>query len=464
VCAQLFNGNRFDVAVIGGGVVGCAVARRFVLEGAHVVLLEKAPDILCGSSKGNSALLHTGFDAPAGSLELDCIRAGYAEYEDIAGRLGLPQLKTGALVVAWSQDDLRRLDGIEALARTNDVEVRLLSRSELLARESNLSDSALGALLIPGESVIDPWSAPLAYLRQAVENGGETRFDAEVLAGALESHWRLETSAGVVRAATVINCGGLYGDVIEERLLGRSGFRIQPRKGQFVVFDKAAATLFRSILLPVPTELTKGVLLTRTIFGNVLVGPTSEEQDERERAAVDESTLRALVARAERIIPKLKGMPVIAAYAGLRPATERKEYRVSADRDRRWISAGGIRSTGLTSALGLAKYVFDLYSQGMGNHTPIAEPIWPRVPNLAEHCTRDWQVPSHGEIVCHCEMVTRREVEAALKGPLPARDLSGLKRRTRATMGACQGFYCAGHVQSLTNEYFDSGSSTRSEA
>lgn len=462
--AQLSDRNPFDIAVIGGGVVGCAMARRFVLEGARVVLLEKGADILSGSSKGNSALLHTGFDAPAGSLELECIRAGYAEYQEIAGCLGLPQLKTGALVIAWSHDDLLRLDGIQALARINDVEVRLLSRLELFNREPNLSGSALGALLVPGESVIDPWSAPLAYLRQAVENGGEARFHAEVLGGSFDRGWRLETSAGEVNARTVINCAGLYGDVVEQRLLGQSTFRIQPRKGQFVVLDKAAATLFRSILLPVPTERTKGILLTRTIFGNVLVGPTNEDQEDRDRAPVDENTLRALVVKAEQIVPKLKGMPVIAVYAGLRPATERKEYRVRADPDRQWISVGGIRSTGLTSALGLAKHVFELYSHGMGSHTPIAEPIWPRVPNLAEHCTRDWQVPGHGEIICHCEMVTRREVDTALNGPLPARDMSGLKRRTRATMGACQGFYCTGRVQALASEYFDPVSSSRSTA
>lgn len=436
--------------------MGCAVARRFALEGARVVLLEKGADILGGSSKGNSALLHTGFDAPSGSLELECIRAGYAEYREIAGFLGLPVLDTGAVVVAWKDGDLARLDELQSHARANGIDdVRLLSRRELLEWEPNISPSAAGALLVPGESVIDPWSAPLAYLRQAVENGAETRFHAEVLSGSLQDYWRLETPNAAIYARTVINCAGLYGDVVEERLLGQSEFRIYPRKGQFVVFDKAAAQLFRSIILPIPAERTKGILLTRTIFGNVLVGPTNEEQDDRDRATVEEKTLRSLVAKAEEIIPKLKGVPVTAVYAGLRPATERKEYRVHADADRQWISVGGIRSTGLTSALGLAKHVFDLYSESGRKHTPIAQPVWPRVPNLAEHGMRDWELPGYGEIVCHCEKVTLREIQAALSGPLPARDLGGLKRRTRATMGACQGFYCAGRVSALTQELFE---------
>lgn len=452
----------FDAAIIGGGVVGCAVARRFALSGARVVLLEREIDILGGASKGNSGLLHTGFDAPPDSLELACIRDGYAEYQEVHERLGLPLLGTGAIVVAWSDEDAKRLNEIEEGARRNGInDVRLLSRQELLTREPNLSSVAQAGLLVPGESVIDPWSAPLAYLRQALENGAKALFGAEVLTGIFQGHWTLETMAGRVNARSVVNCAGLYGDVVEQRLLGRSEFRIQPRKGQFVVFDKAASRLLHSIILPVPNEVTKGVLVSRTIFGNVLVGPTSEEQEERDRAAVDEKMLRNLVTRAEEIIPALQGMPITATYAGLRPATERKEYRVRAEQDRQWISVGGIRSTGLTSALGLAKYVFRLYSEGARTrHTPVAEPVWPKVPNLAEHCTRDWNSPGYQEIVCHCEMVTLREIDAALHGSLPARDLSGLKRRTRATMGACQGFYCAGHVGALTRRYFESRNHT----
>ena len=159
----------FDIAVIGAGVVGCAVARRFTLEGARVIVVERAQDLLAGASKGNSALLHTGFDAPPGSLELACMQAGYAEYMEIRGRLNLPLLQTGAVVVAWNEADLARLDGIEAQARLNGVaDVRRLDRCQLLAREPNLSPHALGALLVPGEHVIDPWSAPLAYVLQAL--------------------------------------------------------------------------------------------------------------------------------------------------------------------------------------------------------------------------------------------------------------------------------------------------------
>jgi glycerol-3-phosphate dehydrogenase len=254
----------------------------------------------------------------------------------------------------------------------------------------------------------------------------------------------------------VINCAGLFGDRLDARLLGAASFQIKPRKGQFVVFDKAAAKLVSSIILPVPSERTKGVVLTRTIFGNVLVGPTAEEQEDRERATVDTGTLKSLVAKAAEIVPELAGMDVTAVYAGLRPATEEKSYRIAVHDDRNWITVGGIRSTGLTASLGIARHVYKLYSD-MGNaHQAVVPASTPRVPNLAEHLARDWQAPGYGEIVCHCEMVTLREIERALSGPLPAGDFGGLRRRTRCGMGRCQGFYCNARLAALTAGCFGS--------
>lgn len=446
----------FDVAVIGGGVVGCAVARRLTLDGAHTVLLEKAPDILSGASKGNSALLHTGFDAPSGSFELLCMQAGYAEYLLIKNRLNLPLLETGAMVVAWSSDEVARLDDIEVRALQNGVgDVRRLTAREVLAREPHLAPTVCGALLVPGEHVIDPWSAPLAYLTQAVANGGVVLFGAEVTGGERrDGVWWIETTRGPVGARSIVNCAGLFGDEVERRMLGDAGFEIRPRKGQFLVFDKPAADLLRTTILPVPTERTKGIVLARTIFGNVLVGPTAEEQTDRARAALDGDTLAQLRDKAIAMLPALADVPVNAAYAGLRPASDAKEYRIRHEPDRGWLTLGGIRSTGLTAALGLAQQASALWLQGTNEALPLADAVWPTVPNLAETCARDWQAPGYGEIVCHCEMVTRREIEAALASPLPPGDFGGLKRRTRAGMGRCQGFYCNGKLAELTHGRF----------
>ena len=441
----LVSGPDIDVAIIGAGVVGCAMARRFTLEGAKVLVIERAPDILAGASKGNSAILHTGFDAEPASLELECMQAGYAEYLSIRKRLGLPVLETGAMVVAWSPEELARLQPIFATAQVNGVgNVEMLPPERIYAREPDLAPGALGAVLVPGEHIIDPWSAPLAYLLQAVNNGAELRRGAELKAAKFwDGVWQLDTTTGPMAARWLINCAGLWGDKVEQLALGMSSFTIKPRKGQFVVLDKAASAHIRTTLLPVPTERTKGIVLCRTIFGNVLVGPTAEETDERDIATVDHEILAGLVAHAARLVPALTQAPVTAVYAGLRPATELKQYRIDCRAKDHYIAAGGIRSTGLTAALGIARHVFDLYASAGNPHDPIAEPLWPTVPNLADHEARDVGKPGYGEIICHCESVTRREIEQALNGDLGAKDIGGLKRRSRAMMGRCQGFYCS---------------------
>ena len=272
---------------------GLAVARRFALGGAKTVLLEKGADILSGASKGNSAILHTGFDAPPGSLELTCMQAGYQEYLAIRESLGLPLLESGAMVLAWDEEQAAKLSGIVEAAHGNGVEdVRAIDRAEILAREPELSPAVQAGVLVPREFLIDPWSAPLAYVLQAIAAGAEVRRNIEILSGGFSGgRWELRTNNGALEAATIINCAGLFGDTLEAALLGSASFTIKPRKGQFVVFDKPAARLLRHIILPVPTERTKGIVVTPTIFGNVLVGPTADEQESRTDAGTDYETL-----------------------------------------------------------------------------------------------------------------------------------------------------------------------------
>ncbi len=379
--ARVQDGS-FDVAIIGGGVVGCAAFREFVLAGARCVLVERDADLINGASKGNSGLLHTGFDAAPGSVEAKCMRLGYRAYLDIRERLNLPLLSTGAVLTAWSADDERRLPLIVAHAHKNGVgNVREISRDELLRREPALSRRARGAVLVPGESVIDPWSAPLAYALQGLLNGGMVVRGAEVTGGALQDGlWRLATSRGEIRARAAVNCAGTCGDLVEA-IARPSPFVIRPRKGQFVVFDKSAYGLVRSIVLPVPNERTKGVLVSRTAFGNLIVGPTAEDQDDRRMATVDRARLADLIEQGNHIVPGLSGHPVTAAYAGLRPAIAgAKDYVVEALPERRWLTASGIRSTGLTAALGIARRLRELYETNFGELVPLADPVWPRVP------------------------------------------------------------------------------------
>jgi glycerol-3-phosphate dehydrogenase len=443
----------FDLAIIGAGVIGCALTRAFAMAGARVILLEKAHDILDGASKANSAILHTGFDAPVGSLEAACVAAGHAEYLEIHDRLGLPVMKTGALVIAWTEDEEAALPALMEQARQNGVnDVHFLDQTALSEAEPGLGPAARAAFRVPREYLIDPWAAPLAYLTQGIAHGATLRRNCPVTEGAFDGAiWRLTTPQGPVRAKAVINAAGLYGDRVDQMLLGRSNFTIRPRKGQFVVYDKPAFDLATHILLPVPSKTTKGIVVCRTIWGNLLVGPTAEEQEDRETAVLVPETLDALRKRGEEILPALAQHDITALYAGLRPATEEKEYRLT-HHPENMVTVGGIRSTGLSAALGLARHVLDGWPQGTGWTAPAA--VWPKVPNISESGPRDWQSPDHGGILCHCEMVTEREVAAALTGPLAARSLAGLKRRTRVTMGRCQGYHCAARLGQVTDGAF----------
>jgi len=455
----LTDTNHAQVVIIGGGVVGCALFRRLSLGGLRPVLLEAGSDILSGASKGNSALLHTGFDAPHGSLELSCMQQGYREYLAIREKLNLPLVKSGAIVVAWNDEQVQKLDDIVAKAHANNVtDVTRVDREQLRKMEPLLSPKALAGVHVPGEHIIDPWSAPLAYVRQGIAHGGVVLRNCRVTGGRFNGIWHLETSQGEVTADLVINAAGNQGDIVEA-INRPAPFKITPRKGQFVVFDKPAARFVKAIILPVPTERTKGIVICRTAFGNLLVGPTAEDQEDRVHATVDEAALRQLVARGAEMLPGLANVDVSAVYAGLRPATEFKDYQITAQPDRRWITVAGIRSTGLTGALGIAQHVAGLYAASFGKLTE-AEPIWTPVPNLCEELPRPYQSPLGADIVCHCEWVTRGEIEAALDGDFPAGDIGGLKRRTRAMMGRCQGFYCSAHVMALAADKFAEGKPT----
>ena len=441
--------DQAEIVIIGGGVVGCAIFRRLALMGLKPLLLEAGGDILSGASKANSALLHTGFDAPADSLELACMQAGYREYLEIRDRLNLPLVESTALVVAWNDEQMAKLPGIVEKAHKNKVtDVRQIDRGDLKTREPYLGDHALGAVLVSGEHIIDPWSAPLAYVQQGLAHGGRVRRRCRVTGGSTnQSGWQLETGSGTITAGLVINATGNQGDIIEA-ICRPSPFRITPRKGQFVVFDKPAARLAHAIILPVPTERTKGIVICRTAFGNLLVGPTAEDQEDRFLAEVDQAMLQQLIDKGAEMIPALATETVNSVYAGLRPATQFKDYQIEALPAQRWITVAGIRSTGLTGALGIAQHVAELHNLHFGGGT-ITEPIWTPVPNICEYRPRAYQTGAGSDIVCHCEWVTRAEVTAALEGPFAAGDLGGLKRRTRCMMGRCQGFYCGAEVTRL---------------
>ncbi len=275
-----------DVVVIGAGVVGTAIARTLARYALDIVLLDAAPDVGTGTSKANTAILHTGFDAKPGSLESRLLRRGSALLRSYAAQAGIPVERTGALLVAWTPEQLAALPGIEAKARDNGYPaIRPLRAGELYQREPGLGPGAAGALEIPDESIICPWTTPLAFATEAVAAGVRLLLSTQVTgACSVDGRHELATTRGPLRARWVINAAGLGSDLIDA-MFGGGGFTITPRRGELIVFDKLARPLLRSVLLPVPTARTKGVLVAPTVYGNVLLGPTAQDIPDRSDVA-----------------------------------------------------------------------------------------------------------------------------------------------------------------------------------
>lgn len=451
----------WDVAIIGGGVVGTAIARELAGYQVRCVLLEAADDVGTGTSKANTAILHTGFDATPGTLESRLVARGSTLLRAYAERVGIAVERTGALLVAWSPEQAGSLDAIAAKSGANGyTRLRSVSVSEVYRREPNLGPGVVGGLWIPDEWVIDPWSVPLAYATEAVRAGVDLLLRTRVtgvsaLPGGEGFELAVGPGADPVRCRFAVNAAGLASDEVD-RMFSGGGFTIRPRKGELIVYDKLARALLSSIILPVPTARTKGVVLAPTVFGNVLLGPTAEDVADRSDRSTSAPGLSALLADGRRILPGLEREEVTATYAGLRAATEHSDYQLGAYG--RYVRVAGIRSTGLTASLGIAEHVAGLLGEAGLPLKPraAAGQAPPRMPYLGEAGTRPYQDagriaadPAYGEIACHCERVTSGEIRDALASDIPPAGLDGLRRRTRAMNGRCQAFYCGAAVSAL---------------
>ncbi|MFC9794663.1 FAD-dependent oxidoreductase [Streptomyces sp. NPDC127584] len=447
----------YDVVVVGAGVVGCAIARTLARHPLRVALVEAADDVGDGTSKANTAILHTGFDALPGTLEARLVREGHRLLSDYARETGIPVEPVGALLVAWDDQQRAALPRLAAKAERNGHHsTALLGAAELRAREPHLGPGALAALAVPGESVICPWTTTLAYATQAVRSGVDLHLGCRVeTVRTGDPHHRLVTPRGELRTRHLVNACGLHADSFDA-LVGREDFAVTPRRGQLLVFDTFARDLVRHILLPVPGPLGKGVLIAPTVYGNVLLGPTAEDLADKTATGTTAEGLAGLREQGGRILPALLDEEVTALYAGLRAATGQEDYRIAAHPGLRYVTVGGIRSTGLTASLAVAEHVRGLLADcGLdpGPERPLA-PV--RMPNLGEAFPRPYRDaalvardPDFGTVVCHCERVTRGEIRAALTSTIPPAGLDGLRRRTRARAGRCQGHYCGAEVRAL---------------
>jgi glycerol-3-phosphate dehydrogenase len=340
-----------------------------------------------------------------------------------------------------------------------DAATRLVSAEDLCRAEPHLGPGALGALEVPDEGIICPFTTPLAFATQAVVNGVELALSSSVRRITSEDDMHvIETWRGEFRTRYVINAAGLHADTID-RYLGHDGFTVTPRRGELIVFDKLARPLVNHILLQVPTKVSKGVLVSPTVFGNVMLGPTAEDISDKAATGSTATGIAGLCERGKRIVPELMVEEATAVYVGLRAATEHSDYQISFHPAQRYVCVGGIRSTGLSASMAIAEHVVEGLADAGLAMTLKDDFRSMRMPNIGEVFARPYQSaeaiaanPDYGRIVCHCERVTRGEILDATRSPLPARALDGVRRRTRALLGRCQGFFCAATVTHLVAE------------
>ena len=447
-----------DVVVIGAGIVGSAIARDLAGTVSSVLLLEGRDDVGDGTSKANTAILHTGFDATPGTLESRLVARGHHLLGEYAERTGIPVERTGALLVAWTEEERDALPGLREKAERNGYrECRVVDSREVYARVPHLGPGALAGLTVPDESIICTWTTNLALATDAVRRGAVLRRGSRVLDVRVgDDATTLATTTGDVRARWVVNAAGLGADEID-RWFSHDRFTVTPRRGELFVFDKLSRPLVPCIVLPVPSSRGKGVLVSPTIYGNVMLGPTSEDLSDRTATGTSEEGFEFLLSKGRRLMPALLQEEVTASYAGLRAAIDRGDYLIDVDEDRRYVLVGGIRSTGLTSGMAIAEHVLGLLGPTGLDVTPREElPEPPRMPDIGEAGVRPYQDagriaadPAYGRIVCFCERVTAGEIRDAFGSTIPPRDLDGLRRRTRVMNGRCQGFFCGAHARAL---------------
>ena len=458
----------YDVTIIGAGVVGCALAYKISMYKLRVLLIDKNYDVGEATSKGNSAIIHTGFDAAVGTLESELVTKASREWPELAKKLKIPLEKCGALLIAINDEQNVLLDKIYEKALKNGVtDVQQLSAEQALELEPKITKNVLGGLLIPRESIVDPFSTSIAFAEVALTNGVDILLGTEIIGveNADDKTKTLITGCGKrINTKIIVNAAGLGSRKLADLYEGES-FDINPRRGQFLIFDKYSRKAINRILLPIPTAKTKGVLVIPTIFGNLIAGPTAEDFEINDNAVTDSTVegLQTLLDGASKLYPGLYEQPVIGTYSGVRCNCKQGSYWIRCNDNHPGIlTVSGIRSTGLTSSPALAEYLINELHEKLGlnlevNHAAIdnrSESSWPgwwKRPYSNHELVKE--SPEFGRVICYCEQISLGEIIQQLDSPLKPRTLDAVKRRTRAQMGRCQSFDCMVTVAEIISNH-----------
>jgi len=446
----------YDVAIIGAGVVGGMVARTLAAYDLKICILEKANDVSTGASRANSAIVHAGFDAAEGSLKAKLNVQGSEMMEKVASELGVKYKNNGSLVIAFDEEDRKMCEELCVRGTNNGVKnLRVIEKEELKKLEPNISDDVICALYAPTGAIICPYELTVAAIGNAMDNGAdlELEFDVESIEQK-DGYFEISSGDKKVAAKYVVNAAGIYSDKVAA-MVGDTSFTVHPRRGEYILLDKACGGLVSNTIFRTPTKKGKGILVTPTVDGNLLTGPTSVDMDDKEDNSTTQSGLDLIKKEACENADGVRFDKSITSFCGLRAAGSTGDFIITAP-VKGFVNAAGIESPGLTASPAIGLYIADmLKEQGLEltekeNYNPYRKPMHhfstASVEEKNEIIKND---KSFGRIICRCETVTEGEILEAIRTNPRPRDLDGVKRRTRAQMGRCQGGFCMPFITEL---------------
>lgn len=441
----------YDVVIIGAGVSGSASARELSRYKVKACVIEKAEDVCSGTSKANSGIAHAGFDAKEGSLMAKLNVQGNEMMEDLAEELDFPFERNGSLVICLNEEDVPKLQELYDRGIKNNVKgLKILNREELLEIEPNIVDEACAALYAPTGGIVCPFGLNIALAENANTNGIEFKFNTEALdIQKIEGGFVIKTNQGDIKTKYIVNAAGVYADKFHN-MVSEKKINITARKGEYCLLDKNAGCHVSKTIFALPSKMGKGVLVSPTTHGNLIVGPTSTDIADKEGLNTTREGLDTVIGKSSMNVKNLPMRQVITSFAGLRAHEDGHEFIIGEVEDAKgFIDCAGIESPGLTSAPAIGVMVADILKEKLsleenpnfvGTRKGILDP---NTLSLEERNQLIKEKPEYGNIICRCEMITEGEILDAIHRPLGAKSLDGVKRRTRAGMGRCQAGFCS---------------------
>lgn len=450
------NKKMYDVVIIGAGVVGAMAARLFAMHEGTVCILEKESDIAMGATKANSAIIHAGFDAKNGSLKAILNVRGSKMMQKICKDLSVSYKNNGALVIGYSEEDKKALYNLMENGVKNGVkELEIIGRERLLELEPNIADEATCALYAPTSAIVCPYTLAEAAIGNAMDNGAELRLNFEVSQIKKEDgcYTVISKNNESVKTKIVINSAGIYSDKVA-KMVKESEVDVHPRRGEYMLLDRECSGVVKHTIFTLPTKLGKGILVSPTVHGNVLIGPTSVDDKDKNDKKTTAEGMSVVAEKSKKMIKNLDLRMVITSFCGLRAAGNTGDFII--EENNGFVNLCGIESPGLSASPAIAEYVFDLLRKKGYKFAEKKDYIKTRTSFVG---FKDWDIekkneiikkhPEFGNIICRCEGISEGEILHAIRTNPKPHDLDGVKRRTRAQMGRCQGGFCSPYITSL---------------